>query len=623
MPRDDAVNILLVDDQPGKLLSYQVMLEELGETLLPVSSAQEALAILLKTEVAVVLIDVCMPELDGFELARMIREHPRFQKIAIIFISAIHISESDYLKGYEAGAVDYMSVPVVPELLRAKVRVFVELFRKNGQLQQLNEDLEHRVSERTEALERSSAQLRRSEQGRELALAAGNMGFWDWDVSTDEWQWDEGQRRIFAVGREAEVRGIEAMRTAIHPNDRDRLDAGLAGLSEDTKSFEFECRIRRPDGSQRWCRQVAAGIFDGSGKLVRISGVTTDITEHKEAEAKQLLLAREVDHRARNALAVVQAIVRLARRDTVHDFIEGVEGRINALAKTHELLSQARWKGADILRLVLDELSPYQAEKNTKVTAIGRSMLLSPENAQIMAIALHELATNAAKHGSLSSADGRLDVSWGVLKESLRLKWTESGGPPVKRPEVGGFGTKIIAASFGNSDRGSVEFDWRPEGLSCVLTLTVTPEAEQIGLGDNLIINGPGSGAPSRNILLVEDEALVGLLLQEMLQDMGYSVGDACPSLDDAFSAIAGREFDGAILDINLGGKSVYPLADVLVARNIPFVFVTGYAQEAVDRKYANVPILQKPIMREDLDRLLGSWIAPPATVVPLILKRA
>src|SRR3954462_12985762 len=123
VPDKDRVNVLLVDDQPGKLLSYEVMLAELDENLIPVSSAKEALAYLLKSEVAVILIDVCMPELDGFELAKMIREHPRFQKTAIIFISAVHFTESDYLRGYEAGAVDYLSVPVVPELLRAKVRV--------------------------------------------------------------------------------------------------------------------------------------------------------------------------------------------------------------------------------------------------------------------------------------------------------------------------------------------------------------------------------------------------------------------------------------------------------------------------------------------------------------------
>jgi CheY-like chemotaxis protein len=110
----DRVNILLVDDQPGKLLTYEVMLAELDENFVTASSAKEALAYLLKSEVAVILVDVCMPELDGFELAELIREHPRFQKTAIIFISAIHLTESDYLRGYAAGAVDYLSVPVVP-----------------------------------------------------------------------------------------------------------------------------------------------------------------------------------------------------------------------------------------------------------------------------------------------------------------------------------------------------------------------------------------------------------------------------------------------------------------------------------------------------------------------------
>ena len=192
------MNVLLVDDQPGKLLSYEVMLEELDENLVAVSSAREALS-LLKSDAAVILVDVCMPELDGFELARMIREHPRFQKTAIIFISAIHLAESDYLKGYEAGAVDYISVPVVPELLRAKVRVFVELFRKTHDLQKLNDDLERRVTERTEELELSTKRLRKSEQGRGLALVAGNMGSWDYDVISQSWFWDEGQSRIFGV----------------------------------------------------------------------------------------------------------------------------------------------------------------------------------------------------------------------------------------------------------------------------------------------------------------------------------------------------------------------------------------------------------------------------------------
>ena len=139
------MNILLVDDQPSKLLSYEVILGELGENLIKANSAREALEFLLKNEVAVILVDVCMPELDGFELARMLREHPRYEKTAIIFISAIHLSDLDRVRGYETGAVDYVPVPVVPEILRAKVKIFAELWRKTRQLEQLNGELERRV----------------------------------------------------------------------------------------------------------------------------------------------------------------------------------------------------------------------------------------------------------------------------------------------------------------------------------------------------------------------------------------------------------------------------------------------------------------------------------------------
>jgi signal transduction histidine kinase len=137
----EKVNILMVDDQPAKLLSYEVILEELGENLIKANSGREALEHLLKTDIAVVLMDVSMPELDGFELADMIRQHPRFQKTAIIFISGVHLTDLDRLEGYERGAVDYISVPVNPELLRAKVSVFADLHRKTLQLERLNREL--------------------------------------------------------------------------------------------------------------------------------------------------------------------------------------------------------------------------------------------------------------------------------------------------------------------------------------------------------------------------------------------------------------------------------------------------------------------------------------------------
>ena len=224
--------MLLVDDQPGKLLSYEVMLEELDENLVPVSSAREALAYLLKSDVAVILVDVCMPELDGFELAQMIREHPRFQKTAIIFISAIHLAESDYLKGYEAGAVDYISVPVVPELLRAKVRVFAELFRKTRDLQKLNDDLERRVAERTRGAGRFPPTA---------CATASRAGAWRWwpaiwapgtmTWSPRHWFWDEGQSRIFGVDHAGFVPSLENISRGIHPEDVGKIRGAFVGLS--------------------------------------------------------------------------------------------------------------------------------------------------------------------------------------------------------------------------------------------------------------------------------------------------------------------------------------------------------------------------------------------------------
>src|SRR5690242_2293949 len=162
MGNKDPVNILLVDDQPAKLLSYRAILDELGENLISAGSAREAFTHLLKKNIAVILIDVIMPELDGFELAAMIRNHPRFQTTSIIFVSAIALTDLDRLKGYESGGVDYVPVPVVPELLRAKVRIFAELYRKTQQLERLNTELERRVEQRTAELARANSELERT-----------------------------------------------------------------------------------------------------------------------------------------------------------------------------------------------------------------------------------------------------------------------------------------------------------------------------------------------------------------------------------------------------------------------------------------------------------------------------
>jgi signal transduction histidine kinase len=169
MSTSDTVNILMVDDQPSKLLSYEAILADLHVRLIKATSGREALEQLLKTEIAIVLMDVSMPEIDGFELAAMIRQHPRYTKTAIIFVSAVRLTDLDRLKGYEVGAVDYIPVPVIPEILRAKVSAFAELFRTTRQLEELNHELERRVEERTAALEAATAREREARLAAEAA----------------------------------------------------------------------------------------------------------------------------------------------------------------------------------------------------------------------------------------------------------------------------------------------------------------------------------------------------------------------------------------------------------------------------------------------------------------------
>jgi PAS domain S-box-containing protein len=603
----DKVNILLVDDQPSKLLTYEVILRELDENLIKAASGKEALEHLLKNEIAVVLMDVSMPELDGFQLASMIREHPRFQKIAMIFVSAIYLAEIDHLRGYEMGAVDYVPVPVVPEVLRAKVRVFADLYRKNRQLERLNAELEERVASRTAELEASTTRLLESEQRRSLALAAGSMGSWDWDLLNGKIVWDEGQHRIYGVEPGQFAVTPANFKVLIFPDDWELLQVGMEALLREGQPHQAEYRIRRPNGEVRWCASTAAASTDGSGKVIRVSGVTMDITERKEAEERQSLLAREVDHRAKNAMAIVQSIVRLTKANSISEYGAVIEGRIKALSRAHALLSDSRWQGAEFAKLVDEELAPFRSANVDRIRAWGPKVLLNPTTAQTLALALHELATNAVKYGALSRASGNLELKWDIEPDTIVLNWCERGGPAVREPQSTGFGTRIITGSIERQLGGKAIFDWHPEGLSCVLRV---PHQQPTAARSDTVIHLPDGaasrGLPGQRIMIVEDEALVAMILEDQLEELGISIVATCASVPEAMRAIEKSAPEAAILDVNLGGQLVYPVADRLIDRGIPFVFVTGYGRESVDQRYSFVKVLEKPVERQALESLFS-----------------
>ncbi|HWA89843.1 MAG TPA: response regulator [Rhizomicrobium sp.] len=605
MIEHEKVNILLVDDQPAKLLSYEVVLRDLGENLIQASSATDALQILLKNEIAVVLVDVCMPDLDGFELAAMIREHPRFQRTAIIFISAIHLSETDYLRGYEMGAVDYVPVPVVPELLRAKVRVFAELYRKTRQLEQLNRELELRVAERTAELKASAARLQESEHQLRLATDAAEIGLWDVDIVGGTLFWPPRVKAMFGISPDVPV-SMDDFYAGMHPDDTAATSAAYAAACDPAQRALYDVEYRtigREDGVIRWVAAKGRAIFDADGKCVRVIGTAMDITTRKQAEERQLLLAREVDHRARNALAVVQSIVRLTRSTSKEGYVKAVEGRIQALAQAHTLLSESRWQGADVRRLILEEIAPYRGADPARVQIDGPSVSLLPERSQSLALVLHELATNSVKYGALSVPDGTLSIRWALADGVLILRWTEAGGPLVVPPKSHGFGTKIMNASIKHQIGGNVAWDWRPTGLECTLQIPLGgSNAASSADAENLVHLPSGK---MKRILLVEDEAMIGIMMRELLTEYGVFVVGPCCSLQEAMNEASG-EFDGAILDLNLAGEFVYPVASLLSNRNVPFVFVTGYGDESLDARFDGSPILQKPITRDSLESHLS-----------------
>ena len=604
---EDRVNILLVDDQPAKLLTYRTILEDVGENLLSASNATEALELLLRHDVAVVLIDVYMPDIDGFQLAAMIRNHPRFEKTALIFISAILLTDVDRLRGYEMGAVDYVPVPVIPEVLRAKVKVFVELFRKTRQLEQLNKGLEARVAERTAALAASTLQLRQSERMRSLALAAGQMGSWEWNVSRGSIIWDQGQCEIFGVDRSTFVPTLDSVRPLINPEDFELLERAFRKITKATNTFQTEFRVLRPNGEVRWCTGTAAANFDEVGRLVWLSGVTSDITDRKRAEERQILLAEEVDHRARNVVAVVQSIMRLTRADSIDEYIGALDGRIGALSNAHRLLAGSRWEGADLHRLVEEEFAPYRASGNERVRAGGPIVLLPPATAQTIALALHELATNAAKYGALSVDPGYVDLGWRTEAGKLELVWTESGGPQITPPERRGYGSRAIVAGIERQLGGLVNFDWQADGLRCTLCVPHEGNADaRNSFKPQLDVTAPlASDAGDKRVLLVEDEPLVSMMLADMLSAFGHKVDGPYSRFSDAILAAKTGNLQAGILDVNLGGEKTYAVADILTDRKIPFAFVTGYGPDSIVSAFSHAPVLQKPIEAAKLHALL------------------
>jgi PAS domain S-box-containing protein len=346
------------------------------------------------------------------------------------------------------------------------------------------------VTERRQA----EADLRRSEERLRLAQEAGGIGSWEWEVASGALFWSESCHRLHGTDPDEPLTDA-AWRALILEEDRPRVEAALeAALAGAATAWETEFRIIRPnDQALRWINGRGSILRDpADGRPLRVVGVGMDVTERREAEERLRLLAREVDHRAKNALAVVQAALRLTPKDDAARYAQAVEGRVNNLARVHNLLAQARWSGTRLLQLAEGELAPFlparagDGERVPRVALDGPSVLLGPSAAQAISMALHELATNATKHGALSVPGGMVRLSW-VLDHPaglLRIRWTETGGPPIAAPPGRrGFGSRVMKGTIRDQLGGAVHRDWTAAGLDCGLEVPLGRLASDLDEG--------------------------------------------------------------------------------------------------------------------------------------------
>jgi PAS domain S-box-containing protein len=287
--------------------------------------------------------------------------------------------------------------------------------------------------------------------------------------------WNPAATRLFGYMAE-EIIG-QPVTILIPPDRQGEERAILERIRRGERIEHYETIRRRKDGSLVPISLTVSPVRSGNGKIIGASKIARDISERKQKEEQIALLSREVDHRSKNILSLVQATVRLAHGDTPEALKKAIEGRIHALANVHTLLGKSHWTGINIRSLITHELSPYQADDSSRAEIMGLDLLLKSRSAQSVAVALHELATNAAKYGALSVKTGRVLIKWSLASDGvLVIVWTESNGPPVKPPSGSGFGTLVVQQILKGELKGTAHFDWRPDGLVCTLTLNPAVE---------------------------------------------------------------------------------------------------------------------------------------------------
>lgn len=442
----------------------------------------------------------------------------------------------------------------------------------------------------------------------DLALAAASLGEFEWNVAENVFKISPRLANLSGIPM-GELDGQEGdgLYPYIHPDDRDAVRASVdAQLAQDGR-FTVEYRRWPADGAgEVWNGAAGVMLSDAQGRPTRLIGVVQDITPRKLQERQRESLVAELDHRIKNLLAVVQSVAaQSARKSASLDvFLKTFAARLKSMSSAHDLLSAARWRGATLARIAAAELGGLAP---TQTRWDGPELFLTPRAASALSLALHELAVNAVRYGSLSTENGKVEVVWRRTPDGgFALEWLETGGPPAAAPATKGFGATLIEDVAGRELGGAAKINYRSSGVTAMIqgaaeALADAPPVEPVSVAPERIVETvvaadetvrPGAIAGLK-VLIVEDSLLLALELEAGLEDAGVEVVGCAAELGEALAMVE-QDFDVAVLDADLNGQSVAPVAEILRSMGRPFVFATGYADKAAPMGF-DAPIVRKP----------------------------
>jgi PAS domain S-box-containing protein len=699
--------ILVVDDN-ADMRDYLTRLLGQSFEVEAVADGRAALAAIDRVAPDLILTDIMMPHVDGFQFLARLRAEPRNSALPIIFLSA-RAGEDSRIEGLKAKADDYLTKPFSARELLARVQSQLEAARTRGRA---SEEMRQRA-EQIEALLNSAPigvylvdadfRLRHINPTALLVFGAatdnlvgrdfdevihilwskeyadeivrifrntletgesyeaperseyradrGVTEYYEWrvdriplpdgrngvvcyfrDISTQVQarrkiaSSEERLSRVLATEAVGVIFFDKASGVLIEANDAFLKISGYSRGEVEAKQLTwrkmtppeyyavseqqmerlqatgrigpYEKEYIRKDGKRSW--MMFAGRDLGDGTLVEFA---MDISDRKRSEDHIRFLMREVNHRSKNLLTLIQAVARQTAASGGADFADRFSDRIQALSASQDVLVKSDWKAVPIDELIRSQLAHFADVINERITMTGPRLGIMASAAQTLAMSLHELATNAAKYGSLSQDSGRIDISWRVRDEAGRpstfeISWVETGGPPVFQPSHRGFGTTVLASMTKLALGGDVRLEYLSGGVTWRLNCPVGKVMEVTG---PLTIRHAASVRNGRRVLVVDDEALISLEIASLLEGAGLSVVGPVTTVKEALALIDKEGCDAAVLDINLGPETSESVARKLREDNIPFITVSGFSRDQQPSIFQTAPFLPKPLRGDRL----------------------